>query len=179
MVQVLHRCVSRQLHHRYVRLCGDCSVQKGIEASGNYAVHPRAGEHISHARLLRLIGKPSNPEERPPWPGALPLRKIDSFKHVLHSTKELYGCLASKADWCFVTDSETLLIRCVRLAELVAHYIAKGRTILHNPRYNPRQCTGQTPFKLTSVYGVASACGNAPAEPTCYFWAATGRASAG
>jgi len=24
-----------------------------------------AGEHISHARLLRLIGKPSNPEERP------------------------------------------------------------------------------------------------------------------
>lgn len=96
-----------------------------------------AGEHISHARLLRLIGKPSNPEERPPWPGALSLRKIDSFKHVLQSTKKLYGCLASKADWCFVTDSETLLIRCVRLAELVAHYIAKGRTILHNPRYNP------------------------------------------
>ena len=95
LVQVLHRCVSRQLHNRYVRLRGDCSAQKGIEASGNYAVHPcvhvhgsqkrldvweslrAAGEHISHARLLRFIGKPSNPEERPPWPGALPLRKID------------------------------------------------------------------------------------------------------
>lgn len=95
LVKVLHRCISRQLHNRYVRLRGDCSVQKGIEASGNYAVHScvhihgsqkrldvweslrAAVEHISHARLLRLIGKPSNPEERPPWPGALPLRKID------------------------------------------------------------------------------------------------------
>ena len=44
----------------------------------------------------------------------LPLRKLDNYKHVLQSTKKLYGCLAAhpRAVWCFVTDSETLLIRC-------------------------------------------------------------------
>lgn len=54
-----------------------------------------------------------------------------------------YRVLASKADWCFVTDSETLLITYLRVAQF----------------YITRQCTGQTAFKLTSVYGVASACG--------------------
>ena len=83
------------------------------------------GESIKdEERFNKLLGRPRDPDERPAWPGALPYRKLNNYKHVLQSAKKLYGCLAAStnaaADWCFVTDSETLLIRCVALTSLVA-----------------------------------------------------------
>jgi hypothetical protein len=103
-----------------------------------------ASERMSDERLHKLVGKHADPDARPPWPGALPVRKISPhFKHVLQSAKKLYGCLAAARDgagWCFVTDSETLLLRCVALTRLVDDYAGSdgaGRAILFNPRYNP------------------------------------------
>lgn len=73
-----------------------------------------AGEEISgHARLL-------------------------TAKHVLQSIKKLYGCLAllEAHAWCFATDSETLLIKCMSMRATLAAY-AERRTVLHNTAYAP------------------------------------------
>jgi hypothetical protein len=112
-----------------------------------------ANETIREEQLRKLQGIFHNPEQRPPWPGAMPLRKLDNHKHVLQSAKKLYGCLAAhpKTRWCFVTDSETLLIRCIKLADVIEQW-ASRRTILHNPAFKPPLVRPSSPRAVKRLY---------------------------
>jgi len=57
-------------------------------------------------------------------------------KHLIQSMKKLYGCLYAGVEWCFVTDSESRMIRPAKLADFVAAY-ARHPSAWHNSLYVP------------------------------------------